>query len=60
MSFMEWAINHPPFLPVAFGIFILLGVSPTIYYLLKMIYFPCNNLQRRGYHEGGGTGRKTK
>jgi hypothetical protein len=49
MSFIDWVINHPPILPILFGIFILVGVSPTFYYLLKMIYSPCKNLQGRGY-----------
>jgi hypothetical protein len=60
MSFIEWAINHPPFLPVLFGFFILVGVSPTFYYLLKMIYSPCKKLQGGGYYESGGIDKKSK
>ena len=60
MSFMEWALHQPPLLPVLFAVFILIGVSPTIYYLLKMIYSPCNKLQGGGSYEDRRIGNKDK
>jgi hypothetical protein len=59
-EFFGWAIHNPPFLPIMFGIFILVGASPTFYYLLKMIYSPCNNLQGGGDYQGGGISNKIK
>lgn len=45
MTLIEWALNHPPILPLAFALCVLVGLSPTIYYLIKMIYSPCKYLK---------------
>lgn len=60
LAFMHWAIQHPPILPLLFGVILIICFTPTFYYLLKMIYSPCKNLQGGENYEGRGSGNKTR